>query len=159
MRSNTTDDANVNLANTSDPPQYQKLSEEEKTARKASNACFYCGKEGRFARNCRSRPPRNRPLVKGQARTRATETEEKAPSKDKEEQADTTMVSRIYQDHSHSRSTFKREARTQTTETGEKAPSEDNEERTNTTPVLHIYQDPQYHIEIPEITIHEVEDF
>ena len=116
MCSNTTDDTNVNLANMSDPPRYQKLSEEKKATRKASNACFYCGKEGHFARNCRSRPPHHRPPFKGQARTRATETREEAPSENKEEQTDTTMVS-------------------------------------------HIYQDPQYHFEIPEIAINEVEDF
>jgi len=98
MRSNSTDDANVNLANTSDPPRYQKLSKEEKATRKASNTCFYCGKEGHFARNCRSRPPCRRPPFKGQARTRATETGEEAPSENKEEQTDTTTVLRIYQD-------------------------------------------------------------
>ena len=98
MRSNATEDANVNLANTSDPPRYQKLSEDKKAARKASNACFYCGKEGHFARNCKSRPPRCRPPFKGQARTRATETGEEAPSETKEDQTDTTTVSRIYHD-------------------------------------------------------------
>ena len=96
MRSNTTDDANVNLANTSDPPRFQKLSEEEKATRKASNACFYCSKEGHFVRNCRSRPLRCRPPFKGQARTQATETGEEAPSENKEEQTDTMTVSRIY---------------------------------------------------------------
>ena len=116
MRSSTTDDANVNLTNMSDSPRYQKLSEEEKAARKASNACFYCGKEGHFVRNCRSCPPRRRPPFKGQARTRVTETGEEAPSENKEEHTDTTTVSRIY-------------------------------------------HDPQYHFEIPEIAIDEVEDF
>jgi hypothetical protein len=85
---------------------FKKLTPEERTKRTQNNECFYCGKKGHFARECRSRPQgnyrgRGRPRTGPQsARTRVTETGEETPA-EPTESTDTATVSRVYHDPEH----------------------------------------------------------
>lgn len=107
MRSTTTDDPSINLADANVQGfQAKKLSKEERDKRTANNECFYCGRAGHFARECRSRPAgrgRGRGQSRGQSRfnkpvrTRATEIREEEPSENPDD-TDATVVSRIYHD-------------------------------------------------------------
>jgi hypothetical protein len=79
---------------------------EEHTNRQKKNKCFYCGKPGHFARECRKRPgrqqgdhPRYNPT-----KTHTTETRDDTPAPPVTitEEEDTAVVASLYQDpHYH----------------------------------------------------------
>jgi hypothetical protein len=101
IRANTTDDTSINLAETDvRGSRFKKLTKEDREKRMKNGECLYCGKQGHFARECRTRPagrgrgqgPRYNPT-----RTRLTDIGEEAPS-ELPESSDATVVSRIYQD-------------------------------------------------------------
>jgi len=77
----------------------KKLTKEERDKRGKNNKCFYCGKPGHFARECRSRPngQQGRRPHFNPARTHVTETGEEAPS-ELTPTEEATVVASLYHD-------------------------------------------------------------
>jgi hypothetical protein len=106
MRGATTEDPLINLAGTGEQSFRPKLTKEERANHQKKNECFYCGKPGHFARECRKRPGRQQgdcPQY-NPTRTCATETGEDIPPPPVTiiEEEDAVVVALLYQDlHYH----------------------------------------------------------